>query len=61
MESFRLEKEAADRRSFAGMALAHADASAELQSRLESANGAMQTSEVNDNKNQTKNKAKIEV
>ncbi|CAM9479097.1 unnamed protein product [Ectocarpus fasciculatus] len=35
LESYRREKDAADRSSFAGMALAHSDASAELRSRLE--------------------------
>lgn len=45
-ETSRREKDAADRSSFAGMALAHADASAELQSRLELANQRIQESEV---------------
>lgn len=35
LESCRREKDAVDRSSFAGMALAHSDASAELRSRLE--------------------------
>ena len=49
MESFRREKDEADRRSCAGMALAHADATVELQSQLESANEATKKSEVRRN------------
>ena len=45
MNAVRLEREAADRHSLAGMALAHADASAELRSCLETSEGALETSE----------------
>lgn len=51
MDGYRLEKEEVDRRSFAGMALAHADASAQLRSLLDLAHKAMQTSEVRQRKN----------
>lgn len=49
MESFRREKDEADRRSCAGMALAHADATVELQSHLEAANEATKKLEVSRN------------
>lgn len=42
----QLERETADRRSLAGMALAHADASTELRARLSSAVQALEASEV---------------
>lgn len=46
LESCRREKDAADRSSFAGLALAHSDASAELRSRLEVADRKIEESKV---------------
>lgn len=42
----RIEKEVIDRQSFAGIALAHADASVELRNRLESVHEALRQSRV---------------
>lgn len=46
INSSRIEKEVINRQSFAGIALAHADASVELRNRLESAQVALQQSQV---------------
>ena len=50
----RREKDAADRNSFAGMVLAHSDASVQLRSQLQAADRKLHESEVIESLNRTR-------